>query len=78
MRELLTIAWGRLKIITAVIGDVQSRGIAMLFYFTILVPFGLASRLFTDPLRVRPAAGAPSWVERPPVSQDIEAARQQG
>ena len=78
MRELLDIAWARLKVISAVVGDVQSRGIAMLFYFTILVPFGLGSRLLSDPLHLRAGAKTVAWLERAPVAQDLESAKQQG
>lgn len=78
VRELLGIAWERLKIISAIVGDVQSRGIAMVFYFTILVPFGVGSRLLSDPLHLRSDAATDSWLQRPPVDSDLESARQQG
>ena len=78
MREIATIAWERFKIITAIIGDVQGRLIAILFYYTILVPFGIASRLFSDPLNIRRDGSATAWLERPPIPTEIEAAQRQG
>jgi hypothetical protein len=76
LREIIRVAWERLKVISAVVGEAQARGIATLFYFTVLAPFGLASRLLSDPLRLRPEQA--SWVAREPVSNELDAARQQG
>lgn len=73
--QILRLAWDRLRVITAVIGDVQGRLIAMVFYYTLLVPFGVGARLFTDPLR-RHAGSA--WLERPPVDSSLDDARMQG
>lgn len=78
MRDTIQLAWDRFKIITAVIGDVQGRLIATLFYFTILVPFGLASRTFSDPLHIKFASLTTSWQDRAPISEDLEAAKRQG
>ncbi len=36
-----------------VIGNFQSRVVLSLFYFVLVLPFGLAVRLFADPLRIR-------------------------
>lgn len=76
LREIIRVAWERLKVISAVVGEAQARGIATLFYFTVLAPFGLASRLLSDPLRLRPDRAR--WVGREPVSNELDAARQQG
>ncbi len=76
MREILELAWQRFNLIGAIIGDVQSRILVTAFYFTVLVPFGLASRLFTDPLHQR--ASETAWIKRDPVSHELDAARQQG
>ncbi|HSK87351.1 MAG TPA: hypothetical protein VK880_03300 [Anaerolineales bacterium] len=78
MRELVRIAWERLKIILAIVGDAQARFIAILFYYTILVPFGLISRVFTDPLHLRPNQESSFWMQREPVPNDLDAAKQQG
>jgi hypothetical protein len=78
LRKITHIAWERFKIITGVIGDVQGRLIAILFYFSILVPFGVASRMFSDPLNIRRDTSSSAWLERPPASAEIEAAQRQG
>ena len=77
MSEIVHLAWDRFKIIAGIVGDVQGRVIVTLFYFTILVPFGIGSRLFSDALRVR-SSNTPQWLERPPVQNGLEEARRQG
>ncbi len=77
MNDIVHLAWDRFKIITNIVGDVQGRVIVTLFYFTILVPFGIGSRLFGDSLDIRPNQPA-RWLERPPVPTDIDDARRQG
>jgi hypothetical protein len=74
--EIIHLAWDRFNIIAGVVGDVQGRVIVTLFYFTILVPFGLGARLLGDALHLRPRA--PHWLERPSVSSALEEARRQG
>jgi hypothetical protein len=76
MRETLSLAWDRFKIIGGIVGDIQSRFIATAFYYTIFIPFALGTRLFSDPLHITPAA--PAWVERPPVDNELDAAKRQG
>jgi hypothetical protein len=46
-------AWNRWLKTAGVIGDFQARVVLSLFYFVIVLPFGLAVRLFADPLRVK-------------------------
>jgi hypothetical protein len=86
MRDIWDIAWHRFNVILSVVADTNARAIAVFFYFTILVPFGLGSRFASDPLRQqritdgggkqRPAGQ--EWLEREPVPTDIDSARQQG
>lgn len=85
MREIWDIAWHRFNVIMGVVSDANARAIAVLFYFTIFVPFGLGSRLATDPLRQKVVTeGGKSkhvgqeWVDREPVPTDVDSARQQG
>ena len=76
LSEIVRLAWDRFKIIVSIVGDVQGRAILTLFYFTILVPFGLGARLFGDSLRLRSASQ--TWLERPPVASSLDDARRQG
>ncbi len=75
MQGLLQFAWKRFTLITAVIGEVQGRFFITAFYYTILVPFGIGSRIFSDPLRRKANS---EWHERPAVPTDLESAQQQG
>lgn len=77
MRALIEIASRRFHTTASVVGDVQARVVTVFFYFTILVPFGLASTLLSDPLR-RKKPGQAGWLEREPVPTDINSAKQQG
>ncbi len=78
MGTLFQLAWARLLVITSVIGDAQGRLIALIFYFTILVPFGIGSRLLTDPLRRDLPAGDSTWVERDTLIHTLDEAKKQG
>jgi hypothetical protein len=78
LREIVAIAWDRLKIIAAIVGDIEARVIVTVFYFTVLVPFGLISHLGTDPLRIAPTPESSHWIKREPVPADLESAQRQG
>ncbi len=76
MNAILRTAWERWQIIGHINGEYVSRFITNFFYFTILVPFGLGVRLFSDPLDLRRVA--PSyWKERKPVNTALDDARSQ-
>ncbi len=73
---LFTIAWERYKVLGNILGDFQGRAFTVLFYFTIMVPFGIGTRLLGDPLHLKnPPQG---WVEHEPLSDTLEDARRQG
>lgn len=76
--KIARFAWDRLLVITSVIGDVQGRIIALLFYFTVLVPFGLGSRLASDPLQRKATQSGSTWLPREGVPNSIDRARRQG
>ena len=73
--QLLKFAWKRFTLIAEIMGEVNGRVLVTAFYFTILVPFGLISKLLTDPLNRKTP---PSWIERQPLKRDLESARNQG
>ena len=75
MAQIAQTAWARWQIIGEAFGDFQGRLFAVLFYFTIFVPFALGVRLFSDPLRLRDKRA--QWLEREPVGDTLEAARRQ-
>lgn len=78
MAAIIRFAWKRFGVIGAALGDIQGRAVATLFYFTILVPFGIISRLFTDPMHLKVHQAQTYWVDRPPVPEDLENAKRQG
>ena len=77
MKRIREIAWERFSINSAEVADINGRFIATLFYCTILVPFGLLSALFMDPLRKRQSINA-SWLKREPAPADMKSAKEQG
>jgi hypothetical protein len=86
VREIWDIAWHRFNVIQAIVSDANARIIAILFYFTVLLPFGLAYTAMADPLRLKLVKGSDGkmksvgqvWLEREPVPNDLDSARQQG
>lgn len=81
MREIWDIMWHRFTVIQDVVSDANARIIAVLFYFTVLLPFGVLYTLMGDPLRNKVVAGKPvgqEWLDREPVPTDHNYARQQG
>lgn len=75
MTAIARIAWERWKIIGEVYGDFQARLFAVLFYFTIFVPFALGVRLLSDPLHIRKPST--QWIPRNPVGHTVEDAQRQ-
>lgn len=81
MRDIWDIAWHRFTVIQDVVSDANARIIAVLFYFTVLMPFGIIYTLVGDPLRNKTVNGKHSgqeWLDREPVPTDHDYARQQG
>ena len=60
------------------IGNFQARLILTVFYFTMLVPFAILVKLFTDPLRIKPKTPK-GWIDRDnkPVDDLLARARKQ-
>ncbi len=73
--DIIRFAWKRWKTIGEVFGDFMGRLLAVVFYFTIFVPFALGVRLFSDPLHIRKSV--PQWLNRAPVGTTLEEARRQ-
>lgn len=75
LKRIFDTAWERFNVIVSVVSDANARAIAVLFYFTILAPFGLIALLFSDPFREN---AKPQWVNRDPVPTDLDSAKRQG
>lgn len=74
-------AWGRrfwkwFQRFGQIVGDFIGRLILTLFYFTVLLPFGIGVRLFADPLEVDPD-GESGWREHGPTDRTLEEGRRQ-
>ncbi len=76
MRTIWQTAWHRFSIISGVVSDASARIVATIFYFTVLVPFGIGYTLFADPLHRK--NNQPRWHDRAPIPTDIESAKEQG
>ena len=69
--------WVGWKIFAFRMGNFQGRLILLLFYFTIVTPFGIINRFFRDPLYLKKPSGDSFWFTRTPPDKKIEDARRQ-
>lgn len=69
--------WVEWKSFAFRMGNFQGRLILLLFYFTILAPFGIINRLFRDPLYLRKPTGDSFWFTLITPEKEIEHARRQ-
>jgi hypothetical protein len=75
MWDLLKRAWAGWKKIAHKIGNFQARVLLTIFYGVLVLPFGLAARWFSDPLRIKKKPTA--WLDHPNEACDLEWARKQ-
>ena len=69
-------AWQRWLRIATVIGDFQARVFLSLFYFVIVLPFGLLVRLFADPLGIK-GRRTTTWTDFADRTQTLDQAARQ-
>lgn len=67
--------WEAWKHIAHKIGNFQARLILTIFYAVLMFPFGMAARLFSDPLRIR--RRSQQWIDCPDEACDMQWARRQ-
>jgi hypothetical protein len=72
---MLKRAWQAWKRIAHKIGNFQARVLLTIFYGVLVLPFGLAARLFSDPLRIKKRPT--SWLDHPNETCDLRWARKQ-
>lgn len=58
-------------------GSYQSRVLLAWFYFLVVLPFGLAVRIFRDPLQVKTHQAESAWAVRENPVTDLESSRSQ-
>lgn len=68
--------WAGWKKFGQFMGDMIGRLVLMILYLTVVLPFGLGSRFFSDRLEIRKGIPA-SWRERTPRETTIEASYEQ-
>jgi len=73
--SIWSLAWDRWKILSELLGDAQARMLMFIFYFTVVVPFGLAVRWLGDALRIRQVPR--HWLERELMSEHLDDGRRQ-
>lgn len=60
--KILRLVWDKWRAFGHWMADVVGRVVMLVLYFTLVAPFGLGVRLFSDPLKMR--ALAPHWQAR--------------
>jgi hypothetical protein len=65
--------WEGWKRVSRAIGNFQARVLLTILYFTVVLPFGVGLRLFSDPMRIRHRPTA--WLDHPPTPATIDWAR---
>jgi hypothetical protein len=68
--------WQNWKRFGHFMGDLLARVVLTIFYFTILLPFGLINTLFGDPLNMKHSK-KPAWLARETGDRDMAEARRQ-
>lgn len=69
--------WEGWKAFGRAVGNILARIVLTIFYLTVFIPFGLASTLFGDHLKIK-AMPMEFWQPRETPADDLESARRQG
>lgn len=67
--------WQAWKRFSRKVGDFQARVLLTVIYGTVVLPFGLAVRLFSDPLQTKHRPS--KWTEQAPEDHDLTWAQKQ-
>ena len=73
--ETLKRAWEAWKRFGHKVGNFQARVLLTIFYGVLVMPFGLAARMFSDPLRIKQRPT--QWLDHPNEPIDLQWARKQ-
>lgn len=73
--SILKRLWQAWKKLAQKIGNFQARVLLTVFYGVLVFPFGMATRLFSDPLRIKKLPK--QWLDHPDEPCDIKWARKQ-
>ena len=69
--------WSRWRELSQKAADMQARVLLIVFYFTLMAPFGVVFGLLKDPLRIKSRPSGTYWVERKPSSETLADAQRQ-
>src|SRR5688500_12114310 len=69
--------WSRWREMSQKAANVQARVLLTIFYFTMMLPFGIVMGLLKDPLRIKQRPSGSYWVERKPTSGTLADAKRQ-
>lgn len=69
--------WSRWRELSQKAADFQARILLTVFYFTVMVPFGVVFGLIKDPLRIKHRPSGTYWQERKPAADTLMTARRQ-
>lgn len=72
---MLKRVWQSWKRFAHKIGNFQARVFLTVFYAVLVFPFGMAVRLFSDPLRIKRRPSR--WLDHPKEAYDLEWARRE-
>ncbi len=75
--DLLKRLWKKWKRFGHLMSDFVGRILLVVFYYSLLAPFGLAVRAFGDILDMRPAHSESHWKPRHTTDRTMENVRQQ-
>jgi len=72
---MLKRVWQAWKRIAHAIGNFQARVLLTIFYAVLVFPFGMWSRFFSDPLRIK--TRPTRWLDHPDEAYDLHWAKRQ-
>lgn len=69
--------WSRWRELSQKAADTQARILLTVFYFTVMLPFGVVFGLLKDPLNIKRRPQGTYWLDRKPSSESLADAKRQ-
>jgi hypothetical protein len=69
--------WGKWQELSRKSGELLARIVLTIFYFTVVLPFGLSRTFLGDPLRIKRSDAPHTWLARQTRDRTLEDARRQ-
>ncbi|MCC7370734.1 MAG: hypothetical protein IT306_20100 [Chloroflexi bacterium] len=77
MRGRASHGWSRWRALSQKAADTQARILLTVFYFTVMVPFGVVFGILKDPLHIKHRPRGTYWMDRKPGSEALADAKRQ-